>query len=286
MKRFQKKIGKVVGKLSIFLLKTDFIIYFYDKINMFIPDMYHPISLTSKIVRHEGVIIGTELRTMSKKKVRIHHSIKINTIDYHLSIIMLGSSGVGKSTIVHTYDKGVYLPQINTVGIDFVSKKLNYNDKIIKLNIYDTAGQERFDSITKSFYRKAMGAIIVCDLTDGWSTVGALNYYNELCEIAGEKIPVLLVANKLDMVISSDIKSKKQDTKEILTRVEHKTNISEISRLSENMKTEFILTSAKNNVNINSIFEIIINKVINTLQSTLFPKNIKLEENSDWKCCC
>ena len=124
-----------------------------------------------------------------------------------------------------------------------------------------------------------MGAVIICDLTNGWSTIRALNYYNELCRHVGENIPVLLVANKCDILMSKEIEMKTIDTSELLQYIDDKKDVlSEIRRLAENMNTEFIITSAKTNVNISTIFELMTDKILKSLYNIVGGINIKIKD--------
>ena len=88
------------------------------------------------------------------------------TNDFVFKYIIIGDSGVGKSSIMHRfiYNK-TKKETTQTVGVEFASKLLSFNEKEIKLQIWDTAGQEKFRSVTKSYYRSAIGVIIVYDVT-------------------------------------------------------------------------------------------------------------------------
>lgn len=235
-------------------------------------------------IRKEKILEEKKRREYDAKSLGI---IRITKCDHELRIILLGSSGVGKSTLLYTYNNDIYEPQIATIGIDLCIKQIKHDNKQVKLIVYDTAGQEKFEAITRSFYQRAMGAVIICDLTDGWSTIRALNYYNELCKQVGENIPVLLVANKCDILISKKITTKIIDTKELLSYIDDQKEIlSEIRRLAESMNTEFIITSAKTNINVSTVFELITSKILQTLYSIVGGVNIKNKDTKETTCPC
>ena len=91
--------------------------------------------------------------------------------DYIFKYIIIGNSGVGKSCIVNRFIQDEYSDEIeSTIGVEFGAKviKLDVEGKLapVKLQIWDTAGQETFQSITRSYYRSAAGALLVYDITN------------------------------------------------------------------------------------------------------------------------
>eukprot|EP01083_Nonionella_stella_P172877 594594_1 len=87
--------------------------------------------------------------------------------DYLLKVVMVGDSGVGKSSLLKRFANRDFTGDyISTIGVDFEIKTLEIDGKTVKLQIWDTAGQERFRTITSSYYRGAHGIIIVYDITD------------------------------------------------------------------------------------------------------------------------
>ncbi|CAG2104306.1 unnamed protein product, partial [Medioppia subpectinata] len=85
--------------------------------------------------------------------------------DYLLKIILIGDSGVGKTSLMRRYTDGIYSEgTASTIGVDFKIKTITVNSKRVKLQIWDTAGQERFKSIVSNYYRGANGLIVVFDL--------------------------------------------------------------------------------------------------------------------------
>ena len=85
----------------------------------------------------------------------------------NIKMLLLGDSNVGKSTFLSKYIKGT-IPQTRelTIGVDYAMKKIKTDKKIYKLNVWDTAGQESFRAITKSYYRGSHCAIVFFDISN------------------------------------------------------------------------------------------------------------------------
>lgn len=89
--------------------------------------------------------------------------------DHTFKIVLLGNCGVGKSAILMRYTQNDFkLSSTKTSGIEFASKKIHLAkyDKLIKLVIWDTAGEEKYKAITKTYFRGAVGALLVYDITN------------------------------------------------------------------------------------------------------------------------
>lgn len=123
-------------------------------------------------------------------------------IDPLLKLLVLGDSGVGKSSLLLRFCDDSFSPSfISTVGIDFKIKTISLPDKRrVKLQIWDTAGQERFRTITSAFYRGAMGIILVYDMTNAASfqAIGE-TWLPSIDKLANPGATLMLVANKCDL---------------------------------------------------------------------------------------
>jgi Ras-related protein Rab-4B len=86
--------------------------------------------------------------------------------DLLFKVIIIGDSGSGKSSVLHSYLEGRFKQNTTqTIAVEFGCKRLTLGGKRIKLQIWDTAGQEKFRSVTRSYYRGAAGAIVLYDVT-------------------------------------------------------------------------------------------------------------------------
>lgn len=132
-------------------------------------------------------------------------------------IILIGDSGIGKTSIINRYINNYFADKyLCTIGVDFMMKTININNNLIKLQIWDTAGMERYRNITTSYYRGANAAIIAFDLTDHKSFENVsywLNLYYSYCNQAIAKCLILL-GNKSDL--NSERTVDKQEIDELL----------------------------------------------------------------------
>src|SRR5271154_3229460 len=118
--------------------------------------------------------------------------------DYIMKLIIVGDSGVGKSTLLKMYcDHEFSESYISTIGVDFKIKTIQVNDKLIKLQIWDTAGQERFRSITNSYYNGTHAIMLVFDLTDVNSFNRLPKWLEEIDKyMTGKTHKIILIGNK------------------------------------------------------------------------------------------
>lgn len=112
------------------------------------------------------------------------------------NIILLGDTGVGKTCFVTRLLKGYFTESyITTLGAEYL--QYEYNDTII--NIFDTAGQERYEALCSSYYRKANGVILVYDVMDSNSLKNVSKWIEKVNRFV-EDIPIIICANKIDLL--------------------------------------------------------------------------------------
>lgn len=115
-------------------------------------------------------------------------------------IVVVGSSGVGKSAIVERLIEGTFTEESQpTVGVAFKSFVCQLDNDSVKLQIWDTAGQERFKSVSKVYFRKAVGAILVYDITSEASFEDLQTWLRDLHQLSHPEAFILLVGNKNDL---------------------------------------------------------------------------------------
>ncbi|XP_031429767.1 ras-related protein ORAB-1-like isoform X2 [Clupea harengus] len=121
--------------------------------------------------------------------------------DYLFKLLLIGDSGVGKTCLVLRFKDDTFTESyISTMGFDLNIRTIEMHGKIVKLQIWDTGGQERFNSVTSSYYRGAHGIIIVYDVTDQKSFNNLEQWLEEIKKFACENVSMLLVGNKSDLV--------------------------------------------------------------------------------------
>jgi len=159
-------------------------------------------------------------------------------------LLIVGDIGTGKTSIIKRYVHGQFSNHYkSTIGVDFALKVLDWDNKTtVRLQLWDIAGQERFGNMTRVYYKEAVGAFVVFDVTR-MSTFEAVKKWKSdmdaKVQIPGtnDPIPVVLLANKIDLV------SDRKVTKE------------EIQALASRIGVIAIETSAKTSTNIQKAFE-------------------------------
>ena len=123
--------------------------------------------------------------------------------DYLFKLVMIGDSGVGKTSLYEGYSCDQYPPPppvISNIGVDFRVRTITLEGKRVKLQIWDTAGQERFRSITAAYYRGASGMLLVYNVTreDSFQNVGM--WLDQINEYASVNVQVIILGNKTDLM--------------------------------------------------------------------------------------
>jgi len=152
-----------------------------------------------------------------------------------IKILMLGDSGVGKSSLMGQFaDNKFDVSLTATAGIDFKVRTWEVDGQRVSLKIWDTAGQERFKTITRQYYRGAMGVLIVFDCTDRASFDHIKYWLRNLESYANSHAQRLLVANKVDL--------------------NRKVSEEEGKRLADEFHMPYIESSAKTFKNVNEVY--------------------------------
>ncbi|KAL0534981.1 hypothetical protein IC582_029289 [Cucumis melo] len=120
--------------------------------------------------------------------------------DYLFKVVLIGDSGVGKSNLLSRFTKNEFsLESKSTIGVEFATRSLNVDGKVVKAQIWDTAGQERYRAITSAYYRGAVGALLVYDVTRHSTFENVERWLRELRDHTDPNIVVMLVGNKSDL---------------------------------------------------------------------------------------
>lgn len=164
-------------------------------------------------------------------------------------VVLLGKSGVGKTSIISRYTTNVFKESLMTTpGANFITKNVNFPkaNKTIKFEIWDTAGQERYRSLAKVFYNNASACILVYDITNKDTFNDIVNYWiPELKENAPKDTILALAGNKSDLYLEEQV------------------NDNEGKNLAKNINAIYLRTSAKLNSSIDELFNNIGNKYLN-----------------------
>ena len=157
--------------------------------------------------------------------------------NYSFKYIIIGDAAVGKSNLLIRYVYGEFNKDYqNTIGVEFGVKNINIKNKICRIQIWDTAGQETFKSITKGYYKNSVCAIIVYDITRRDSFNNINTWINDCKTICSKTVSMVLVGAKSDLEINRQV--MKEEGKE----------------LAEKNGIPFYETSAKTGENVNEVF--------------------------------
>ncbi|KAE8681096.1 Ras-related protein RABA1f [Hibiscus syriacus] len=120
--------------------------------------------------------------------------------DYLFKLVLIGDSGVGKSNLLSRFARNEFnLESKSTIGVEFATRSIRVDDKVIKAQIWDTAGQERYRAITSAYYRGAVGALLVYDVTRHITFENVERWLKELRNHTDSNIVIMLVGNKADL---------------------------------------------------------------------------------------
>ena len=149
--------------------------------------------------------------------------------EFLYKILLLGDAAVGKTCFLMQYTENTFQEiHMSTIGLDYKLKNVQLDEnKIYKLQIWDTAGQDRFRSITKNYYKGAHGIILLYDVTEKKTFENVRNWIKQIKEEVNDNVCIILVGNKIDKFI------------------EEKVTQEEGEEYAKSIGARFILTSAK-----------------------------------------
>ena len=160
------------------------------------------------------------------------------TFNYLLKYIIVGDAAVGKSNLLLRYTHGQFREEYQlTIGVEFGSNNVNINDQIFRIQIWDTAGQENFRSITRAYYKNSACALIVYDISRRASFESISSWIEDCKNSSPKSIMMVLVGNK------ADLEENREVTKE------------EGQELAEKYGLLFFETSAKSGQNVEEVFK-------------------------------
>mmetsp|Transcript_94503 Transcript_94503/g.130185 ORF Transcript_94503/g.130185 Transcript_94503/m.130185 type:complete len:147 (+) Transcript_94503:48-488(+) len=127
--------------------------------------------------------------------------------DNLFKIVLVGDSGVGKTQLLSRFSRNEFtLESKTTIGVEFCTKTITNEDgKVIKAQIWDTAGQDRYRSVASAYYKGAVGALLVYDITKTESYENVSKWMEEIEKNGSESIVLMLIGNKSDLAKSREI---------------------------------------------------------------------------------
>ena len=157
--------------------------------------------------------------------------------DYLFKYIIIGDQAVGKSNLLLRYIHGEFKNEYHaTIGVEFAAKSINIKDKLYRIQIWDTAGQENYKSITRAYYKNSVCALIVYDISNRDSFTNVCSWIEDCKNQCPKTVYMILVGNK------SDLEEEREVRKE------------EGQDLADKYAINFFETSAKTGKNVEEVF--------------------------------
>ena len=191
--------------------------------------------------------------------------------DLVFKILLLGDATVGKTCFLMRYSDDVFMETyLNTIGSDYKLKivKLD-NGKTIKVQLWDTAGQDKYRSIAKNYFKGSHGILLLYDITSQTSFDNIRGWITDIKEEADENVIIFLLGNKIDLTEERKITKEKGE------------------QLAKEFNVPFFEVSAKSGKNVNEVFKTLygkINESYDEFDRQRSTKIIKKQKNNK-KCC-
>ena len=171
------------------------------------------------------------------------------TYNYLMKFILIGNSGVGKSTMLFQFIDDKFRKGIEpTIGIEFGTKLMDIDGQSIRLQIWDSAGQENYRSITRSYYRNTVCTFLIYDITNKKSFDDIKTWLNEAKTFGNENMHFVLLGNKCEL----------SDNRVV--------SFQEGKKFAQDNNLIFFEISAKENINITKAFETAVEKILSDIK--------------------
>ncbi|KAL9248599.1 Ras-related protein [Drosera capensis] len=181
-------------------------------------------------------------------------------IDYVFKVVLIGDSAVGKSQLLARFSRNEFsVDSKATIGVEFQTKTIVIDKKTVKAQIWDTAGQERYRAVTSAYYRGAVGAMLVYDMTKRQSFDHMARWLEELRGHADKNIVIILIGNKCDLASLRAVPV--EDAKEF----------------AEREGLFFMETSALDTTNVESAFFTVLTEIYRTVSKKSLSANGDLD---------
>lgn len=192
-------------------------------------------------------------------------------------VIIVGNSGVGKSSYLYRFCDGIFYPHLRaTVGIDFRTRNVRFENVVYTIQLWDTAGQEKYRSIIRSYFRKVDGVILMYDVTEAESYHDLKSWLNLIMDSTNDtQVPIMFVGNKIDL------REAENNTRKSFVTVEMG------QRLASTNNALFIETSVATQYNIEEAIHLLVRemKVREDTQVATLPITPNTELRKYKNCC-
>jgi len=170
-------------------------------------------------------------------------------LEISIKVVIVGNGAVGKSSMIQRYCRGIFTNSYKkTIGVDFLEKQLRIGGEEVRLMLWDTAGQEEFDAITKAYYRGAQACVVGFSTTDRLSFEAVRKWKKKVEDECGP-VPMVLVQNKIDLMHEAEVSPD------------------EVERLAKECKMRLYRTSVKEDLNVSGVFQHLAENYVNKVKS-------------------
>lgn len=172
-------------------------------------------------------------------------------IETAIKVVVVGNGAVGKSSMIQRYCKGIFTQEYKkTIGVDFLERQIEVNCEDVRLMLWDTAGQEEFDAITKAYYRGAQACVLVFSTVDR-DSFKAVESWKKKVENECGQIIMVLVQNKIDLIDQAVISKE------------------EAEELAKRLRIRFYRASVKDDLNVSEVFRYLVEEYLKQLNEPL-----------------
>ena len=188
--------------------------------------------------------------------------------DYAFKIVTLGESGIGKTSLINRFTYDTFEIQSTTIDNSICYKHLDIENKIIKIQLWDICGSERFRRVIPNFYRNASGAVVAYDISDKWSFDQVKTWIEDVKAYSNTEINIVIVGTKCD-------------------RLDRKVTEEEGKKLADELGVRYFETSAKTGYNVNEAYNFLIKEIIDNFKNFEREKiELKKDDKMDKKKRC
>lgn len=172
-------------------------------------------------------------------------------VEVAVKVVVVGNGAVGKSSMIQRYCKGIFTKDYKkTIGVDFLERQIEVGGEDVRLMLWDTAGQEEFDAITKAYYRGAQACVLAFSTVDRDSFEAIETWKRKVEDEVGETAMVI-VQNKIDLIDDAVVQPE------------------EAENLAKKLRLRFYRTSVKENLNVDEVFRYLAEKYLEQLNAVV-----------------
>lgn len=165
-------------------------------------------------------------------------------LEIAIKVVIVGNGAVGKSSMIQRYCKGTFTKDYKkTIGVDFLERQITTNGEDVRLMLWDTAGQEEFDAITKAYYRGAQACVVAFSTIDRDSFTALAKWRKKVEDECGS-IPMVLVQNKIDLIDQASVKPE------------------EVENFARECRMRLYRTSVKEDLNVDQVFNYLVERYL------------------------